>query len=79
MLTSGLLIGCAIVYGVEKPAVHSTMVAALGVLVAVELFLVVEMSHPFIGDIATSPEPLREVIQVVSADPATGFESSHAR
>jgi hypothetical protein len=73
-LTSGLLLGCAIVYGVAKPATHSAMVATLGVLVAAELFLVVELSHPFIGEIATSPEPLREVIQVARADPATDQE-----
>jgi Protein of unknown function (DUF4239) len=66
LLTSGLLLGCAIVYRVEKPSVHYVMVATLGVLVAAELFLVVELSHPYLGEIGTSPEPLREVIQVLS-------------
>ena len=66
-LTSGLLLGCAIIYGVEKPTTHYTMVAILGVLVGAQLFLVTELSHPFIGEIATSPEPLREVIRVVDA------------
>jgi hypothetical protein len=64
-LTSGLLLGCAIIYGVDKPSTHYTMVAILGMLVAAELFLVMELSHPFIGEIATSPEPLREVIRVL--------------
>lgn len=68
-LTSGLLIGCAIVYGVEKPAMHYTMVATVGVLVAANLFLVLELSHPFIGKNATSPEPLRNVIQFLSSPP----------
>lgn len=68
-LTSGLLLGGAIIYGVEKPATHYTLVAILGVLVGAELFLVLELSHPFIGEIATSPEPLREVIRVLSANP----------
>lgn len=67
-LTSGLLLGCAIIYGVEKPASHYTMVVILGVLVAAELFLVLELSHPFIGEIATSPEPLREVIRVLTSN-----------
>src|ERR1700758_2213327 len=66
LLTSGLLLGRAIIYGVEKPAVHCTMVASLGVLVAAVLFLVLELSHPLIGEIGTSPDPLREVIQVAS-------------
>jgi hypothetical protein len=43
-LTSGLLVGCAIVYGVEKPAMHYIMVATVGVLVAANLFLVLEVS-----------------------------------
>jgi hypothetical protein len=68
-LTAALLLGCAIVYGVEKPATHYTMVAILGVLVGAILFLVVMLSHPFIGEIATSPEPLREVIRVLSPNP----------
>ena len=68
-LTSGLLLGCAIIYGVEKPTTHYTMVAILGVLVGAELFLVLELSHPFIGEIATSPEPLREVIRALSSNP----------
>ncbi|MCV7170331.1 hypothetical protein H7I41_10425 [Mycobacterium manitobense] len=53
---------CAIIYDVEKPSTHYSMVAILGVLVAVNLFLVMELSHPFLGDIGTSSEPLREVI-----------------
>lgn len=68
-LTSALLLGCAIIYGVEKPATHYTMVAILGLLVGAELFLVLELSHPFIGEVATSPEPLREVIRVLDSTP----------
>jgi hypothetical protein len=68
-LTGGLLLGCAIIYGVEKPSTHFTMVAILGVLVGTILFLVMMLSHPFIGEIATSPEPLREVIRVLSENP----------
>ena len=69
-LTSGLLLGCAIVYGVEKPVMHYTMVATLGMLVAAELFLIVQLSHPYIGEVATSPEPLREAVHVLSPAPA---------
>ena len=64
-LTSGLVMGCTIVYGVEKPAMHYPMVAIVGAMVAANLFLVLELSHPFVGDISTSPEPLRKVIEVL--------------
>ena len=65
-LTSGLLLACAIIYDVRKPATHYTMVAILGVLVAVNMFLVAELSHPFIGEIGTTSEPLQEVIRQLS-------------
>lgn len=68
-LTSGLVLGCAIVYGVEGGTTHYLMVATVGVLVAANLFLVLELSHPYAGELSTSPEPLREVIDVLSAAP----------
>ena len=70
LLTSGLVLGCSIVYGVEQPKMHYAMVATVGVLVAANLFLVLELANPFIGQIATSPEPVREVIRVLSQPPA---------
>jgi Protein of unknown function (DUF4239) len=69
-LASGLLLGCAIVYGVEQPVAQYMLVATVGVLVAANLFLVLELSHPFIGKFATSPEPLRDVVQFLSSHPS---------
>jgi hypothetical protein len=70
LLTSAMVLGCAIIYGIEEPAMHYAMVATVGVLVAAALFLVVDLSYPFIGELATSPQPLREVVQVLSQPPA---------
>jgi hypothetical protein len=66
-LTSALVLGCAIIYGVENPVIHYPMVATVGVLVAANLFLVLQLSHPYVGEMATSPEPLREVIRVAGS------------
>jgi hypothetical protein len=66
-LTSALVLGCAIIYGVENPAMHYPMVATVGVLVAANLFLVLELAHPFVGEMATSSEPLRQAVNVLSA------------
>jgi len=41
-------------------------VAILGVLVATNIFLVLELSHPFIGEIGTSSEPLRQVVRLLT-------------
>lgn len=65
-LTSAMVLGTVIIYGVQKPLMHYVMVATVGTLVAVNLFLVVQLSHPFLGDLGTSPEPLQEVVAVIS-------------
>jgi hypothetical protein len=66
-LLSGLVLGCVIVYGVEKPTIHYALVVTVGVLLATDLFVVLELAHPYIGDTTTSPEPLLAVIQALSA------------
>jgi Protein of unknown function (DUF4239) len=66
LLTSGLVLGSTIIYGVREPRMHFAMVATVGTLVAANLFLVMELAHPFVGEMATSPEPLRYVIEVLS-------------
>lgn len=65
-LTSAMVLGTVIIYGVEKPLMHYVMVATVGTLVAVNLFLVVQLSHPFLGDLGTSSEPLQEVVAVIA-------------
>ena len=65
-LTGGMVLGCAIVFGGKSSGMHYAMVAVLGVLVASVLFLMVELSHPYLGEIATASEPLREVIEFLS-------------
>lgn len=65
LVTSGLLLGCAVTYGVEKPANHYAMVGIIGTLVGAQMFLVVELSHPFVGAVSTVPEPLHQVVRVL--------------
>ena len=61
-LTSGLVLGTAIIYGVEKPVLHYPMVAVVGVVVATNVFLVLELAHPYVGVISTSSDSLQEVV-----------------
>ncbi|PRC41984.1 hypothetical protein C6A85_000000112835, partial [Mycobacterium sp. ITM-2017-0098] len=62
LLTSSMVLGTVIIYGVEKPAMHYPMVAVVGLVVASNLFLIIELSHPYIGDLATSPDPLNAAV-----------------
>lgn len=66
-VTGGLVLGCAIIYGVEAALMHYSMVVTVAALVAANLFLVMQLAHPYIGDIGTSPEPLREVVRVLES------------
>ncbi|MBS1695417.1 MAG: DUF4239 domain-containing protein [Actinobacteria bacterium] len=65
-LTSALVLGTAITYGVENHRMHYPMVLTVGLIVAANLFLILELSHPYAGEIATTPDPLREVVRVTS-------------
>lgn len=66
-LTSALVLGTVVIYGVEKPGMHYPMVAIVGLIVATNLFLLLEASHPYIGGISTTPDPLYEVVSLLTA------------
>ena len=56
-LTSSLVVAAAVTYGVESARLHHTVVITVSGLVAVILFLVLDLSFPYLGDIATPPPP----------------------
>lgn len=57
LLTSGLVVGAAVTFGVESSRLHHAVVLTVSVMVAVNLFLVLDLSYPYLGDIATPPAP----------------------
>ena len=65
-LTSGLVLGTVIIYGVDKPVLHYPMVAVVGVIVATNFFLVLELAHPYVGVISTSSNSLEEAVSVLT-------------
>src|ERR1700737_1153688 len=66
LLTSSLVLRTVIIYGVERPILHYAMVAIVGVIVATNLFLVLELANPYVGEVSTSSDPLQEVVVVLS-------------
>jgi hypothetical protein len=66
-LVTGLVLGFAVIIGETQAHMHYAMVVAVSVLVAVILFLITELAHPFLGEIGTSPEPMRAVIGLVES------------
>lgn len=69
IVTSTMVVGTVIIYGVERSTFHYSMVAIVSVIVAANLFLVLELSHPYVGAISTSSDPLQEVVRVLDQHP----------
>ncbi len=67
LLISSLVVGCAILYGVEEPRMDYAVVATVGALVAANLFLLLELACPFVGELGTTPQPLRDAVRILSA------------
>jgi hypothetical protein len=65
-LTSTLVLGIVIIYGVEKPILHYPMVAIVAVIVATNLSLILQLAHPYAGEVSTTSDPLQEVVAVLS-------------
>jgi hypothetical protein len=63
-LTSGLVLGFAVIIGERQVRMHYAMVAAVSLLVAALLFLVIELAFPFHGEMGTTPEALRIATEV---------------
>lgn len=57
LVTSGLVLGAATTYGVESSRLHHAVVLTVGTMVAVNLFLILDLSYPYLGDISTPPAP----------------------
>jgi hypothetical protein len=66
-LVSGMVLGTVVFYGVERPVLHYPMVVVVGVIVAMNLFLILELSHPYLGAVGTTSEPLQEVVRSLSS------------
>ena len=67
VVMGGVILGWSIVSGVKDSEMGYPVVATVGALVACQVFLILQVSYPYVGEIGTSPEPLREVIRVLTA------------
>jgi Flp pilus assembly protein TadB len=65
-LTSAMVLGIVIVYGVENPALHYPMVAIVAVIVATNFSVILQLGQPYVGDVSTTSDPLQEVVTVLS-------------
>jgi hypothetical protein len=55
-------IGFALLFGVERAALHFLMVGSLAALVGVLIFVALVINYPFSGGVAVEPEPFERVL-----------------
>ena len=65
-LTSTMVLGIVIIYGVEKPILHYAMVAIVAVIVATNLSLIIQLAQPYVGEVSATSAPLQEVVAVLA-------------
>ena len=58
----GVTVGFALLFGVSDQRLHYIMVAAFATVLALQIFVILVLSHPFSGDLAVSPEPFQRVV-----------------
>ena len=58
----GVTVGFPRLFGVADVRLHSLMVGAFATVLAVQIFVILVLRHPFSGDPAASPDPLLRVV-----------------
>jgi hypothetical protein len=56
-------IGFALLFGVSDVRLHYLMVAAFAAVLALQILVILVLSHPFSGDLAVDPEPFVHVVR----------------
>jgi hypothetical protein len=59
----GVTIGFALLFGVSDQRLHYLMIGAFATVLALQIFVILVLSHPFSGDLAVSPHPILHVVR----------------
>ena len=63
LIVGGVVVVCfTYLFGLENTSVHLLMVAALALIIALVLFSVAALDHPFRGDVRIAPNALEQVL-----------------
>lgn len=59
----GVTVGFALLFGVSDRRLHYLMVGAFATVLALQILVILVLSHPFSGDLAVSPDPFLHVVR----------------
>ena len=63
IIGGGVTMGFALLFGVSDQRLHYLMVGAFATVLALQIFVILVLSHPFSGDLAVSPDPFLRVVR----------------
>ena len=56
-------VGFALLFGVSDVRLHYLMIAAFAAVLALQILVILVLSHPFSGDLAVAPDPFLHVVR----------------
>ena len=56
-------VGFALLFGVTNERLHYLMVGGFAAVLALQVFVILVLSHPFAGDVRVSPAPFEQVVR----------------
>lgn len=63
LVASLLALGFCLLFGLENARLHYVMVAGVAMFVALNLWLLIELSYPFSGDLGVQPEGFHAIVR----------------
>ena len=58
-----LTVGFSLLFGVSNGRLHYVMVGGFAAVLALQILVILALSHPFSGDVLVSPEPFEHVVR----------------
>jgi drug/metabolite transporter (DMT)-like permease len=58
-----LTVGFCFLFGVSNARLHYLMVGLFAAVVALQIFVILVLNHPFSGDVRVDPEPFEHVVR----------------
>ena len=58
-----LTVGFSLLFGVSNERLHYVMVGGFAAVLALQILVILVLSHPFSGDILVTPEPFEDVVR----------------
>ena len=58
-----LTVGFALLFGVSNERLHYLMVGVFAAVLALQVFVILVLNHPFSGDVSVGPEPFEHVVR----------------